>query len=116
MVPRSAPKYTKEFRDDAVALVARSPRSLPQIAKDLGVSIPGLRNWYNDSVGKKRRRASPTKALQPASASEEDVEVADEKVRRLERQVEALLKENQSLKEDRDLLKKAATFFAKESE
>lgn len=115
MVPRSAPKYTKEFRDEAVALVTRSPRSLPQIAKDLGVSIPGLRNWYNDSVGKKRRRASPTKALRPQSTSQEAEEV-DEKVRRLERQVEALLKENQGLKEDRDLLKKAATFFAKESE
>ena len=106
------PSYSAEFRADAVELLRKTDRSLPTVADDLGVSCWSLRQWYRRAEmakGRKPGRASPRTAP-PAE------ETPDERVKRLEREVTALRKENESLKMDREILKKAAAFFAKENE
>ena len=103
--------YTVSFREDAIALVHRSDRSIDGIADGLGVPHSTLRYWYDADMRKKAKaRAVKLPVGDPAAESPE------EKVARLERELAALQKENDALKLDRAILKKAAAFFAKESE
>jgi transposase len=110
-VRRSYRHYDTSFKEEAVALLHRSDRSLGQVARDLGVPTTTLEGWYNADMAKKGR--AKEKAL-PVGAPA--AEAPAEKLARLEREVEALRKENEGLKQDRAILKKAAAFFAKESE
>jgi transposase-like protein len=89
------------------------------VASDLGIPEGTLWSWYyRAEMVKKgkpvpgRNRGKPT-AVVHAGSEEESVE---EKTRRLERENAALRKEVDELKMDRAILKKAAAFFAKESE
>ena len=88
--------YPVEFRREAVALYRRSGRSIKEIAHDLGVSSESLRNWV--------KQTAIDVGVRPGLTSEEL-----EELRRLRRV-------NRLLREERDILKKAAAFFAKESE
>jgi transposase len=108
----SRPTYTPEFRQDAVSLLKNTDRSFKQVSEDLGVSIFSLRQWYNDS-GVPKKPQKKRKAETPAAHGEE---TAERKLARLERENAALQRENDSLRMDREILKKAAAFFAKESE
>jgi transposase len=109
---RSRPVYTEEFRNDAVNLLRTSDRSMREVAQSLGVSIFALREWYRRSeMPKKAKKGKPPP--RPAVLGEE---TAEQKLARLEREVAALRKENDSLRMDREILKKAAAFFAKENE
>ena|SRR5690242_1245030 len=87
--------YSSEFRRDAVELYRRSGKPLREIAVDLGVSTESLRMWV--------QRAEIDAGTKPGLTSEERDEL-----RRLRRQVKVL-------EEEREILKKAAAFFAKES-
>jgi len=91
----SAPrrKFTSEFKQEAVALVRRSGQSANQVAKELGVSQTALSHWLREATGS----ASSPNGLQAA-----------EELKVLRREVERLRME-------RDILKKAAAFFATES-
>jgi transposase len=106
------PTYTEEFRQDAVALMRGTDRSFKQVALDLGVSEWSLRQWYNSSEVPKKSR----KQRKAETAAQLGNESAEQRVTRLEREVQTLRKENDSLRMDREILKKAAAFFAKESE
>ncbi|AGM07962.1 transposase [Amycolatopsis keratiniphila] len=86
-------KYPEQFRRDAVELVESSDRPLRQIARELGVNHETLRSWVN-------------KAKEEAAAPVEDPAVTDE-VQRLRKQVAELQKE-------KEILCKAAAYFAKE--
>lgn len=88
-------KYPEQFRRDAIELVNTSDRPLRQIARELGVNHETLRSWVN--VAKQAAQAGP-----PA----EDPAVTDE-VQRLRRQVAELQKE-------KEILRKAAAYFARE--
>ncbi len=92
---RTIPFYPPEFKVEAVHLVQQGERSLPQIASDLGVSEQSLRNWV--------KRIEIDTGVRAGLTTEERDEL-----RRLRR-------ENRILKEERDILKKAAAFFARES-
>ena len=92
-MPRTRPPYPLEFRREAVALV-RSGVPLKQVAADLGVSEQTLRNW--------RRQGDVDAGRAEGLTSDER-----EELRRLRR-------ENRILAEERDILKKAAAFFANE--
>ena len=105
--------FTQEFREDAVRLVARTGRSYTQVASDLGVSYWTLRNWCNDAhMGKRSKKGSSSKAAAAPVVGES----LEEKVQRLERENAQLRKERDALAMDKAILKKAAAFFAKESE
>lgn len=96
-MPKSHPPYPAAFRADAVALVRKSGKSITEVAVDLGVSSESLRKWIqqaNVDAGQ-----GPPGAL----TTEEW-----EELRRLRR-------ENKTLQMEREILRKAAAFFAKEA-
>jgi transposase len=95
-VPRTRPPFPAEFRREAVKLMRESEKPLSVLAKDLGVSEQSLRTW--------RRQAE-------VDAGERDGLSSDqlEELRRLRR-------ENRTLQMEREVLRKAAVFFAAESE
>ncbi|MDX2649739.1 transposase [Streptomyces sp. NPDC055722] len=90
-------RYTAEFKRDAVALVRSSEKTVTEVAREIGVSPEGLRNWVNQD--KADRGQGPAGAL----TSDEK-----EELRRLRR-------ENREQQQTIEILKKAAAFFAKES-
>ena len=95
-VPKTRPAYPPEFRREAIQMlrVGRTPREL---STSLGVSEQTLRNWRRqDQVDRHERDDGLT--------SQER-----EELRQLRR-------ENARLKQERDLLKRAAAFFAAENE
>jgi transposase len=109
--------YTPEFRLDAVELLRRSDRTLTQVARDLGVSVVTLRSWYKreEMAKAKKKGPSPRPKAVPGSPGAPE-QTPEQRVARLEREVQRLQKENDALRMDREILKKAAAFFAKESE
>src|SRR5579875_3270339 len=95
-MPKSRPPYPPEFRREAVGMV-RSGRTVKDVAEALGVTEQSLRNWVKQDQLDRRERDDGL------TSSER------EELRRLRR-------ENARLKQERDLLKRAAAFFARETE
>ena len=120
MRPQSFRRYDQVFRESALALVERSNRAMTAIAEDLGVPPATLRYWYKQAeMAKKGKLAQRARkgSTAPMTLSNSNPPSSDqERIAQLEREVAALQKENEELKMDRAILKKAAAFFAKESE
>lgn len=95
MAKKTHPPYAPEFRARAIELVRTSDVSLAQVARDLGVNPETLRLWVKQAAIDNGRRAGLT--------TEERQELA------------RLRRENRVLREEREILKKAAAFFAQES-
>lgn len=96
---RKRRKYTLEFKQEAVRLVNEEGMTQAEVGKDLGVDRSTIRSWCEKSAkGELQGRPGPA---QPMSAEEE--------LARLRREVRIL-------REEREILKKAAAFFAKESQ
>jgi transposase len=106
--------YPPEFRAEAVALMRRRDCTYPEMSKELGVNQHTLRSWYmaDDMARKKAKRPKGSSASGEAHPNE----TPEDKLRRLERENAKLRKQVDRLEEDRAILKKAAAFFAKESE
>ena len=94
---KSRPPYPEAFRADAVALVKRTGKPITEIAADLGVSGESLRKWV--------QQAKVDAGEGPPGALTTDER---EELRRLRR-------ENKTLQMEREILRKAAAFFAKEA-
>jgi transposase len=96
IVPKTRSAYPDEFHREAVQML-RAGRTLRELAESLGVSEQTLRNWRRQDQRDRHER--------------DDGLTSDERdeLRRLRR-------ENARLKQERDLLKRAAAFFAAEIE
>ena len=89
-------KYTQEYKAEAVELVINSGRPVAEIARDLGINEGTLGSWVK-------------KAKRDGVVKEKPLEV-NERAR-----LKELEEENRRLKMERDLLKKAAAWFASQS-
>lgn len=106
--------YEETFRQEAVALLERSDRTVSQVADSLGIPAGTLRYWYKSEMSK--RGKGPKRPVRLPVSLPGEKETPEAKVARLERENAALRKEAEDLRQDREILKKAAAFFAKESE
>ena len=95
-------QYTSEFKREAVKLAQTSDKPTSQIASELGVKVNTLYNWISKAMNKQKSLA---KARQPASHRYKELEQAN---KRLE-------KELKRVQMERDILKKACAYFAKDS-
>jgi transposase len=89
-------RFTQEFQDEAVRLVETSGRTRREIAEDLGVGLSTLRHW----IDRRRERQIDD----PPEGRQEDMTAELKRLRR----------ENEILRQERDILKRATAFFAKE--
>lgn len=96
-MPKSPPRYPDAFREEAVALVQAGERTIPQIARDLGINEQTLRNWV------KRAEIDAGRGAPGELTSDERAELV------------RLRRENRVLQQEKEILKKAAAYFAKET-
>jgi transposase len=94
-MPKTHAPYPEAFRAEAVELARTSDKSIPVLAGELGVSEQALRDWV--------RRAAVERGEGPPGAATADER---EELLRLRRRVRVL-------EQEREILKKAAAFFAK---
>jgi transposase len=97
MSPKNRRLFTTEQKADAVRIVEQSDKPISQIAKELGISESALRKWVNQS------RIDEKGLPQGALTTSERQELVQ------------LRKDNKRLQMERDFLKKATAFFAKDS-
>jgi len=91
-------QYTKEFKLDAVRLVTEHGYRVAEAARNLGINTNMLRRWVQESQADQAQAFPGNGRLTPEQ----------EELRRLRA-------ENRQLKLEREVLKKATAFFAKES-
>ena len=86
--------FTEAFKAEAVGLVRDEGKTVAATARALDLTESALRQWVRDAAREARR----TGALSPGERKE----------------LEQLRRENRTLRMERDILKKAAAFFAKD--
>jgi transposase len=91
-------QYPEEFRREAVRLVLTTDKSMAEVGRDLGINYKTLGNWVHQEQERQAKEGLP------GALSENE---------RLE--LKRLRKENAELKVDREILRKAAAYFAKET-
>jgi transposase len=94
---KKRPKYTAEFKAEAVALYRQCGKSVSAAARDIGVAATTLSAWI------KQVDIDEGRGPQGALTSSEREELI------------RLRRENRQVKMERDFLKKAAAFFAKDN-
>jgi transposase len=96
-VPGTRPPYPAAFRAEAIELAGTSGKTIPELARDLGVSGQTLRTWVHQAdVDAGRGR--------PGELTTAEREEPGRRHR-----------QNQPLRQEREILKTAAAFFAKET-
>jgi transposase len=94
---RARRSFTDEFKAEAVRLIENEGKTIPQVARDLDLTESALRQWVE------RARADRGSGKPGMLTTAEREELAK------------LRKENRELRMEREILKKAAAFFARES-
>ncbi len=95
-MPKPKPPYPPEFRAEATRLARTSGKPHAQVARELGMTGETLRQWLKQAE------------LDEGKRSDGLTSAEQEELRRLRR-------ENRILREEREILKKAAAFFAQET-
>ena len=96
--PKTRRRFTQEFKDDAVNLVLEQGYSCAEVGRRLGVRENNINRWV-------RQYREKNESSSPDGQSREQ----------LEAELKRLRKENKRLEMEREILKKAAAFFANES-
>ena len=91
-------QYPEEFRREAVRLVRTTDKSMAEVSRDLGVNYKTLGNWVHSDKYREQRDAAP------GAISESE-----------RHELTRLRKENAELKTEREILRKASAYFAKET-
>jgi len=94
---RKRRSFTEEFKAGAVSLVLDKGKTVADVARDLDLTPSALSQWVE------RARANSGRSSRGTLTNDERAELA------------RLRKENRELRVQRDILKKAAAFFAKEN-
>lgn len=94
-------KFSKEFKTDALQLVLDQGYTPPQAATSLGISANVLRRWIREAEA---RRGANSASGEAGVLSESERE-----------ELKRLRRDNKRLEMEREILKKATAFFAKES-
>lgn len=97
-------EFTPEFKLEAVRLATSGEQSLAQVARDIGVHENLLRSWKRSALALSSRASD----VFPGNGKNGQVVSPDEEIRRLRRELVVA-------RQERDFLKKATAFFAKES-
>jgi len=93
MAKKKRRNYTKEFKEEAARLITEEGYSYAEAGRNLGVNPNLLSRWKREFEG---------------------VEIDSGSAAALQAELKRLRKENKRLKLEREILKKAAAFFAKE--
>ncbi len=93
---RDRRRFTDEQKAEAVRLVRSSGRSVAQVAGELDLTVTALRRWVEQARQAEDQSAGTLRGEE-------------------RRELVRLRRENQTLRQERDFLKKAAAFFAKEN-
>jgi transposase-like protein len=94
--------YTADFKLEAVRLVQAGKKPITQIARELGVPRQQLYNWVRQA---EKRKGQAPRDVFPGNGRRSGAEA----------EIARLRKELEQAKEDNEILKKAAAFFAKNS-
>jgi transposase len=108
MRARVKKSYDRAFKVEALSLLERSDKTMAGVAASLGIPSATLLYWYKQDMARRRARNKEPVTTVPG-------ETLEQKLARLEQENAALRKENEDLRVDRDILKKAAAFFVRES-
>ena len=92
---RKRREFTDAFKAEVVALCQKGDRSMAEVARDLDLTETSVRRWVAQAEVDAGRR--------PGQTSAEQAEIAQ------------LRKENRVLREERDILKRAVSFFARDT-
>lgn len=99
-------EFTPEFKLEAVRLATSGEKSLRQVARELGVHESLLGSWKSQALAS--GEVTDADSGKNGTHAAGKLTSQDEELRRLRR-------ENSTLRQERDFLKKATAFFAKES-
>ena len=95
-------QFTREFKLEAVRMVTSGERKVAELARDLGVRPDILKGWIRQAEGR-------------AGLKQDDVFPGNGKLTSKDEEIRTLRRELEEVKQERDFLKKAATYFAKGS-
>jgi len=87
--------FTASFKAEVVALARQGDRTIPTICREMGLSETAVRRWVEQAA---------------VDAGDKDGLTTDER-----EELRRLRRENRTLRDERDILKRAATFFAMET-
>lgn len=91
-------RFTDEFKSEAVRLTRESGRPVAQVARELGISDNVLYRWRNEE-----------RQVESQGRTRQSVRAGQDELTRLQR-------ENATLRQERDFLRRAAAFFARASQ